>query len=206
MASTSKQREAPLVVSGRGPVQLRLVSAGPSTAFVEIGINYGQAEPPHINYSADYCDVLQGRTGVTLIFGKLKPGPTPELRTKIEITFSEEHFVRHLWGSSREMEKTVAAQVRGMELSELAPVAEADKVQCLQSNNVFMAVLGSEVVMDFYYISPGDIHLVRSKQKAEIALDPVVRVVTTAPLLMEFFTKCRPFAEKLSPKFSDEEK
>jgi hypothetical protein len=175
-----------------------------ATAMLEIGIDYGQAPLPLVHYDADYCNVVQGRTGVILIFGKLKAGSC-DLRTKIEITFSDEQFFRQLWGTSRDLHETVRKQTANQRLAAIDPVGDTDKVQCLHSNNVYMALMGGEAVLDFYYISPGDIHLVRMKKRAEVALEPVVRVVVSTPLLADFLDKCESFVERLRARFADEE-
>lgn len=172
--------------------------------MMEIGVDYAQAPAPHLNYDADYCDVVQGRTGVTVVFGKLKAG-SGQLRTKIEITFSEEHFFRQFWGTSRDLHRFLEQSTMRFALSPVESFSDTEKVQCLRSNNAFMAVLGEEAVLDFYYISPGDVHLVRQKQKKEIALDSVVRVVVSMSVLLELLDKCKPFAERLQDRFKEEE-
>jgi hypothetical protein len=171
--------------------------------MMEIGVDYAQAPAPHLNYDADYCDVVQGRTGVAFVFGKLKAG-SGQLRTKIEITFSEEHFFRQFWGTSRELHRYLEQSIKRLPLSPVLAFADTDKVQCLRANNAFVAILGEEAVLDFYYISPGDVHLVRQKQKKEIALDSVVRVVVDSAVLLELLAKCEPFAERLRDRFKDE--
>jgi hypothetical protein len=192
-----------LEVSGKGPVRLRVVQLSATTASMEIGVDYAQAPVPLLNYDADFCDVVQGRPDIVLVFGKLKAG-SEELRTKIEITFSNEYFFRQLWRGSRDLQKTIETMAKGESLSPIDSLKDTEKVQCLRANNVFMAVLGGEAVLDFYYISPGDIHYARLKQKKEIALDPVVRVVVSLHLLLEFLNKCKPFGESLKTRFPEE--
>jgi hypothetical protein len=203
MSVQTKSREPALEVSSKGPVRLRVRSVDATTAIMEIGVDYAQAPVPHLNYDADYCDVVQGRTGITFVFGKLKAG-SGHLRTKIEITFSEEHFYRQVWGTSRDLHRIVE-QSGHSKLSPVESFSDTDKVQCLRANNVFMAVLGEEAVLDFYYISPGDVHLARQKQKKEIALDAVVRVVVSTAVLVELLEKCKPFADRLRDRFKEEE-
>ena len=92
----------------------------------------------------------------------------------------------------------------GNALEPLSDLPDPDKVQCFRANTVFMPLLVGESVIDFYYISPGDIHLARDHRRSEIPLEPVVRVVLSTPLLVEFLDKCQPFADRLRPRFSEE--
>lgn len=182
--------------SNRGPVRLRVVETEGATATLEIGVDYSAAPVPPLHYAADYCDVLRSRTGKTLLFGKLKPG-SRELRTHIEIVFSDTHFMQQIWQNSRRLHRTVTNIAQENVLPAIEVEEQAERVQSFAANSVFMAVLGMEAVLDFYFISPGDIHIARGGKNHEIHLEPVVRIVTTAPLLYDLLEKCRPFAEEL---------
>src|SRR5258708_9773958 len=157
-------KEAALEVSGKGPVRLRITPLNSTSSLLEIGVDYALAPVPHFHYDADYCEVATSRTGVVVIFGKLRPG-SDSLRTKIEIAFSSENFARAVWLPSRSVHETVRKLA---ERKNLTPIQARDteKVQCFRANNVFMAVLSSEAVLDFYYISPGDIHLAQIKKRS----------------------------------------
>jgi len=72
--------------------------------------------------------------------------------------------------------------------------------QCFHGGSVERAVL------DFYYISPGDIHLAQIKKRSDVPLEPVVRVVISSPLLYEFLEMCKPLAEKFTLGLSEEER
>ena len=185
-----------IVTTARGPVSVRVVQAGPdpSHALVEIAVDYRNAEIPGRAYFADHCEVLKGRFGYTLLFGKLVPG-RKALRTQIEITFPQEMFVRQLWATSRELHKVVK-QLPHKEAPDFSGSVEGtEKVQTFRSNNVFMGVWGEDSVLDFYYLSPKDMHDLRNKQSSNVSLEPVVRVVMDTGLLDEFLEQCRPFAE-----------
>jgi hypothetical protein len=197
-------KEGTLEVSGKGPVRLRVTALSSTSSLLEIGVDYSLAPVPHLHYDADYCEVGQSRTGVVLMFGKLKSGTT-ELRTKVEIAFSIENFVKTVWLSSRAVHEAVRVLSEGKRLAPLSRTADTEKVQCFRANNVFMAVLSSEAVLDFYYISPGDIHLAQSKKRTEVALEPVIRVVVSTPLLYEFLEKCRPLGEEFAATIGEEE-
>jgi hypothetical protein len=53
-----------------------------------------------------------------------------------------------------------------------------------------MARLGEEAVLDFYYIAPSELHFVTSGKRTRVNLEPVVRVATPSPILLEFLDKC----------------
>ena len=169
---------------------------GEHAVVMEIGIDYAKAEVPERFYYADYCDVQKARGGYSLLFGKLEPG-TQKLRTKIEVAYPVEMFRLQLWGNSRDFHAIVRTAAGKVDFPPIEQVEDTDKVQSFRSNNVFMASWGEESVLDFYYISPRDIHYVRHQQAREIALEPVVRVVLPTALMFEFLEKCRPYAEEL---------
>jgi hypothetical protein len=198
-------KEGALEVSGKGPVRLRITSINSVSSLLEIGIDYSLAPVPHFHYDADYCEVAESRTGVVLIFGKLRAGKN-QLRTKIEIAFSTENFAKLVWLASRSLHETVRKLSEGKNLAPVDGPGDTDKVQCFRANNVFMAVLSSEAVLDFYYISPGDIHLAQTKKKSDVSLEPVVRVVVTTPLLNEFLDMCKPLGEKFAPTIAEDER
>lgn len=188
-----------IVTSSRGPVSVRVVQAGPnpSQALVEIAVDYRNAEIPGRAYFADYCEVQKGRFGYTLLFGKLVPGKNA-LRTEIEITFPQEMFVRQLWVSSRELHEVVKQLSAKQAPVRRDSVESTDKVQTFRSNNVFMGVWGEDSVLDFYYLSPKDMHGLQTRHKSDVSLEPVVRVVMDTQLLDEFLEQCRPFAAQHS--------
>ncbi len=185
--------------SGGGPVTLRMVQAGPDQAVMEMGVDYSKAEPPDRSYYADFCDVQKARLGYSLVFGKLIPG-TSKLRTKIEVNFPAEMFFQQLWrvATSEGFYGTVRKIVGATKLAALDKVSDTDKVQSFRSNNAYMGVWGEEAMIDFFYISPRDIHFFRIKKADDATLEPVVRVVMETVLLDEFLEKCRPFAEDRS--------
>jgi hypothetical protein len=182
--------------SGGSGVRLKLLEVGQGHSVMEIGIDYSKVDPPERSYYADYSLLEKGRFGYSLTFGKFMPGTT-RLRTKIEISFPAEMFVKQLWGTSRDFHKTVEELVQKMGFSP-SPVTleeDTDKVQTFRSNNVFMGVWGEEAVIDFYYMSPRDIYYIRTKKATDVELQPVVRVAMPTQLIYEFLEQCRPFVE-----------
>jgi hypothetical protein len=187
-----------------GAIRARMYEQ-PTGVRIEYGIEYEKAEIPARSYFADYCDVVRGRTDLTFVFGRLVPG-TQQLRNQIEISFSEEMFLNQLWKSSRDFEATVRKLVSAHTLSPVNGVLPSDKAQTFRASSVFMAA-SQEAVMDFYYISPGDLHFFASGKRAEIPLEPVIRVALSNALMLEFLEKCGQFAEalKLNEENADSE-
>lgn len=183
-----------LASTGKKPVTVRVVQAGSEQALVELKVDYRCVEIPDRAYFADYCDVQKGRVGYSLIFGKLEPGGA-SLRTKIEVTFPREMFLRIIWGTSRGIHELL----RKLPLQKLEPIRpnlNIDKVQTFRANNVFMGLWAEDAVLDFYYMSPKSMGELNLTPKIEVELEPVVRVVADTALLYEFLEKCKPFAEE----------
>ncbi len=187
---------AALASTAKKPVTVRIVHASPELTTVEMAVDYRGVDAPSRAYYADYCDVQKGRVGYSLVFGKLEPGGAA-LRTKIEVTFPREMFLRLLWGTSR----GIHAILEKLPLQKLEPInvnPKTDKVQTFRANNLFMGLWGEDSVLDFYYMSPKSLGELSLQPKVEAELEPVIRVAIDTALLYEFLEKCRPFVEECS--------
>ena len=185
---------------GNGPVRLRVTQTGPSENTLALRVEYDKAEVPSRAYYADYCEVIQGRSGISLMFGKLKPG-TSVLRNKVEIVFPEELFVRQLWKNSRELHEKMRDDLMRRPLEPIADLRDTEVVQAFRANNVLMLGTRADGVLDFYYIAPTEIHYAYAKKKTDIALDAVIRIVLSGGLLFELLEKCGGIVGRL-PDFS----
>jgi hypothetical protein len=181
--------------SNVGPVQIRVNQSG-QLIMAEIGIDFSKADVPDRSYYADHCEVQRARAGISLLFGKLAP-KCDHLRTQVDIIFPDDLFVKQLWGSTRDMHQQLESSVFKGRLDHVGEVASTDKVQTFRANNVFIGIWTDEVVADFYYLSPRDLHYVRTGAQAEVGLEPVLRIVMSSGLLLEFFDKCRILVSEL---------
>jgi hypothetical protein len=129
-----------------------------------------------------------------LVFGRLVPAENA-LRTKVEISFPESIFGSQLWKSSRRLHGNLEKEVGAKALPPLVEIQDTNKVQGFRANNVFMAVLGDDAILDFYYIAPPDIHFVRNGKRSDVHLEPIIRIALPSVLLLEFLEQCRPYAE-----------
>jgi hypothetical protein len=180
----------------KGPVRLRFIESEGQT-LLELGVDYEKADVPDRRYYADYCKVVESRSAITLIFGRLDPSNSA-LRTKVEISFPEALFLRQLWSSSREAHQKLEESLAGKHLAPLQEPRETDKIQGFRANNVFMASISDDAILDFYYIAPPDIHFVRIGKRSDVYLEPIIRIALGTPLMLEFLDQCRPHAERLS--------
>jgi hypothetical protein len=178
-----------------GPVKIRVINAKDGDGLIELSLDYEKAEVPSRAYFADYVDVLEGRADITLIFGRLTPGTT-KLRSQVEISFSRDSFVSQVWATTREMHATLQKSEK-RKLPPIESVQYSDMVHTSRANNVFMAALGEESILDFYYIAPSDIHFVRSGKRSNVNLEPVIRVSLPSPLVLEFLDKCGDMISKM---------
>jgi hypothetical protein len=184
---------------GQGPVRMRVIQTTPTANTIELLVEYDKAEVPSRAYYADYCDVVKGRSGLSLLFGKLKPG-TSVLRNKVEIVFSEEMFVRQLWKNSRQLHEKTREEFARRPLEPITELTDTDTVQSFRANNIMMLGMGEEALIDFYYIAPTELHYAFSKKRSQIALDPVIRIVLSGSLVFELLEKCRIIIEQM-PNF-----
>lgn len=181
---------------GQGAVRMRVTRTGPQENTIELRVEYDRAEVPSRAYYADYCEVIKGRWDVSLIFGKLKPG-TSVLRNKVEIVYPEGLFARQLWKSSRSLHEKAKKEFELRPLPPITDLVDTDIVQAFRANNVMMLGAREEALMDFYHIAPTEVHYAYTKKKNEIALDPVIRIVLSTPLMFEFLEKCRTIIEQI---------
>ncbi len=185
---------------GQGAVRLRVTQTGPAENTLTLRVEYDKAEVPARAYYADYCDVVQGRSGISLVFGKLKPG-TSVLRNKVEVVFPEELFIRQFWKNSRELHTKMGQDFSSRQLEPIADLKDTDTVQAFRANNVMMLGTKDDGVLDFYYIAPTEIHYAYSKKRTDIALDPVIRIVLSGAVLFELLELCGKIVERL-PDFA----
>jgi len=65
------------------------------------------------------------------------------------------------------------------------------------ANMIHMAVGEAEASLDFYHLSPRDVHLAKTR-KANMQIQPVVRVIVAPVLAKHFFDQLRPHVDQRS--------
>jgi hypothetical protein len=192
---------------GSGAVRYKIDRLAGKTISATLAIDYSHAPVPEHYYVADFYQVVNKDPQVLIIFGKLNYPKADELRNRVEIYIPAFSFVNQFWKSRQEFHGILRQFVERFGYRPEPPghaSQETDKVQTLQSNNVYMIHSGGECMLDFFYLSPKDLYL-KAPQGQEVGLEALVRVMVTPSLLLGFLDACEPIAESLRPKWEGAE-
>jgi hypothetical protein len=136
------------------------------------------------NEYADCAWVARRLGGVSLFFAKADLNAEGKFRSRLELRYPEEQFRAHLWQNSRDFHEHL--RVRSVPAPEDL-IANPEKVPSEKDHSVwvnieFISQSGSEVQLDFFHMPPERVYMARQGQGG-LELDPVVRVLTTAPVV-----------------------
>ena len=81
------------------------ITVGPDKS---IRVDLSKLEAPHNVYDADFAWLEYGSDSVSLLFGKQDRNDSSQLRTRLEVRYSLEAFVRHFWQNSRTFHESLA--------------------------------------------------------------------------------------------------
>jgi len=169
---------------GKGPVRYSLHEG---TALV-LQLNIEKAQVPENSFFANTISVHADPklASVTLSFGQLAPESNRCLK-QFDIAMPESPVFDRYLKSIAGMEKTVDKALSIIKRTPIKSIAwsQAEQIETLYSNHIYASTSGEESCLDFYYISPLDIHLART-QKANIALTPVIRIILSVVLFKHF--------------------
>jgi hypothetical protein len=155
---------------------------------ININIDFSLAPPPESYYYADavHLRVNENLLMVSLSFGRRKVD-TNNFQDWIEVVMPVA-AVRQLSASTRDVEKAVDAVLKQMKTNlttqTVSPVGPGGMT--LYANMTFIVAGQGESSLDFYFLSPRDIHLAKTK-KLDMQLMPVVRVIISTVVTKQFF-------------------
>jgi len=168
-----KEEKAP--IRGKGVITYSLPQGenGP----LQLHLDMAQARIPDIFFYSNivFLQADYNLASVRISFGRVVEKPAKSMR-RVDIVMPESAISRYIT-SIKNIEGTVnkaLERIKGSPIKEVAQ-PETDQVVTLYANHIYASVSGEESCMDFYYISPRDLHIART-QKGNIALDPVIRV------------------------------
>ena len=132
-----------------------------------------------------------------LSFGR-RDTNTNKFADRIEVAIPMKSLFGPFWVSSRDVEKTVdmVLKASGVSAPKPEPVSSPESLApTVFANTIFAAVGETESTLDFYHLSPREVHLAKT-QKKDIQLQPVIRVIVSTVLTKVFFDTLRPYAER----------
>ena len=153
-----------------------------------ININLSKLSPPSHIYDADHAWVVHSGTRVSLVFGKKRLDNPEILRTRLEIRYPPEDFVRQFWRNSRGFHESLRSFISQwpsvttpVTQKDLPPTVQADKDHSEWANFDYMAFAGSGGAIDFYQLpASGIARFAQGGGSAWLIVTPVVRVLLTA--------------------------
>jgi len=186
-------------VFGSGPVRYQVPPEG-GTLFIQI--DYADAPVPSNYYVADHFYVENLGFRVQIVFGKLTEDGK-KLRSKLEIYVSALSFLRTVFGTTPKFHQALKEEALARNFPEIAEGSreiEADKVQTVQANNLLMASMDGESMIDFFYISPRDVHY-KVPKREDIPIEALVRVMIDPPMMLAVLNRWEAIATELSKRF-----
>jgi len=189
-------------IIGSGPVQYMIGKPG---GALSLKVDYSEAPVPPHYYVADYFYVKLVGFRVLIVFGKFDEAGK-ELRNKLEIYIPVTSFLRQMHVSSREFHQTLREAATKFQFQPIGAGSldvgldkNQGKVQSIQSNNVLMAFVDMDCMLDFFYLSPRELHFNPPKRK-DIELQALIRVMIDPPTMLGLLNECEIIAKELEAK------
>jgi len=166
---------------------------------VEIRIDFGLVPAPAFYYYADslLLKLESDLRMAVLSFGR-RDVKTNKFADRIDVVMPTKSLFSQFWASSRDVEGTVdkILGASGGLLPKLTAVSLPEsQAATLFANTIFAAVGEGESTLDFYHLSPREVHLAKT-QKKDMQIQPTVRVIMSSVLTKYFFDTLRPHAEQ----------
>jgi len=191
-------------VYGKGGVFYKFPKG--ETGPVQIKVDFGLVPPPQSYYYADAIDLKVDEDlfmGV-LSFGRREVG-TNRFADRIDIIMPPAALFRQFWLSSRDVEGTIDQVIAKLGATpKVAPASAGSSLAVtLFANMIFIAVGEGESSLDFYHLSPRDVHLAKTR-KIDMQIQPTVRVILSSILTKYFFELLKPHVQEAQASQSTE--
>jgi hypothetical protein len=164
---------------------------------IHITIDFSQVPSPPSYYYADSMHLrLDEEHGMSVLSFGRRIGNTDKFSDRIDVVMPTKSLIGPFWKSTRPVEPTLDKLLEASKLTgETRPMSPPEGLAAtLFANTIFAAVGEGESTLDFYHLSPREVHLAKS-QKANMQLEPTIRVIMSTVLTKHFFNMLRPYAE-----------
>jgi hypothetical protein len=164
---------------------------------IQIRIDFSAIPVPASYYYADALALApNGELRMTtLSFGR-RNTRAHTFADRIDIVMPSKSLFEQFWASSRHVEDAVdkILQTTGLAAATKAMVLpDPEQVPTLFANTIFVAVGDGESTLDFYHLSPREVHLAKTN-KINMQIQPTVRVILSSVLTKHFFNVLRPYS------------
>lgn len=178
------------------------------TGPVQINVDFALVPPPQSYYYADAIDLRVDNDlfMAILSFGRREIG-TDRFADRIDIVMPAASLFRRFWLSSRDVEGVVDQVMKVLgESSEVAPASAGTSLaMTFFANMIFIAAGDGESLLDFYYLSPRDVHLAKTR-KLDIQVIPSMRVILSTVMTKYFFELLKPHVQETQASQLTEER
>lgn len=167
-------------------------------------VNAAKLREPDLVYEADFAWVKVRNGAVSLFFGKQDLNDATKLRTRLEIRFPFESFIKHFWQTSREFHVAMREYIAQAPGDPDRDRVSAESMQGLKdhsqrANFNYIARYGTEAALDFYYLGPtGVASLAQGLGTNALHMDPVARVQITTQELLRLLDQAEPLVANLT--------
>ncbi len=173
---------------GQSAVQFEIRPDGTA----QIKFDFSHLPEPPLYYYAD-CLALRvdvDNQMVILSFGRSE-GERKQFTDHVEVVMPTDKLFGDFWRSARDIEATVdqILQTRGWSAFPFRMEPPSAATQTFYANLLFMAVGMGESSLDFYQLSPRQIHFAKSGLLKEIQVLPVLRVAISSALSKQFLSE-----------------
>ncbi len=167
---------------------------------IQVRIDFSRIPPPPNYY---YADAMHLRLDQELHMSILSFGHrnenTDRFSDRIDVVMPTKSLMGPFWASTRPVEATLDKLLEASGLTgDARPISRPDtQAITLFANMIFLAIGDGESTLDFYHLSPREVHLAKTQRK-DMELEPTVRVIISSALTKHFFNTLRTHAEGAS--------
>jgi hypothetical protein len=166
---------------------------------IQILVNFALAPEPLQYYYADSVHLVvdDELRMVALSCGRRDPN-SDNFADRIDIIMPTNALFAQFWSTSREVESTVDKILKSLGVTLKArsmSSPESSAAPTFFANMIFVAVGEGESILDFYQLSPREVHFAKA-QKMDMKLQPVIRVFISTVLIKHFFNLLRPHSQE----------
>ena len=170
-----------------------------------IMINMTKLGSPENVYDADFSWISLRHDSVSLWFGKESVDAEGTLRSRLELRYPQEAFVRHFWKNSREFHQKLNEHVQQFESTDAAPVdptkLKAERDASMWVNFDYISRTGTQASLDFFHLPPAGLaKFAGGHGSSGLVLNNKVRVLTTIHDLHRLFEAAVPVATEVTKR------